>query len=542
MLSARRRAEEFAAAVDGRPGSGASSEMRVFIDLVEQLRAVPSPDLRPAFSADLRERLLAAAPAELAKGTPGSTDRARAVTSSPRRRRATSAAAVGLIISGSGMGVAAASQSALPGDAIYPVKRGIERVELALTGSAADRGQELLEQASTRLTEVQGLAVSAPDDPTTSPLIVKTLDDFASQATDGADSLIAAYEDESSVQSIVELRDFTNTSVTRLEELSRTLPADVRDEVREAAQLLAELDALARETCPSCSERLPLYLSSGPVGSPTETRPVVDDTIQVARPAPPEPPALESTSDGRGDPEPSIELPVAGVPPAEPGGTDLPGDGPVGNDPDQQPAEQPPALDIPAGNEPSLEVSGTDAPRIDGPSPDGTDPEGPGPDGPAPDGPDLDTPDLDGPDPDGTDPQDPGPEGPDLDGTDPQGPGLDGPTPDGPDLDTPDLDAPDPDGTNPETPNLETPDLDGPDLGGTNPETPDLETPDLDGPDLGGTNPETPDPEAPLADEPSVDAPTITVDTSDPLDLTNRRSGALDPLDAGTTNDAPSLP
>ena len=54
------------------------------------------------------------------------------------------AAATAAILLGGTAGMAAAAQHALPGEALYPVKRGIERVETRLSGSDAGRGRDLL--------------------------------------------------------------------------------------------------------------------------------------------------------------------------------------------------------------------------------------------------------------------------------------------------------------------------------------------------------------------------------------------------------------
>ena len=54
--------------------------------------------------------------------------------------------------------MAVASQTALPGDALYPLKRGIESAHAQLTFDRAARGRVLLDNASTRLDEVAELS------------------------------------------------------------------------------------------------------------------------------------------------------------------------------------------------------------------------------------------------------------------------------------------------------------------------------------------------------------------------------------------------
>ena len=56
--------------------------------------------------------------------------------------------------------MAAAAQGALPGEALYPIKRGIEQAQAGLSMTSAGRGRDLLDQADDRLGEVQGLLAS----------------------------------------------------------------------------------------------------------------------------------------------------------------------------------------------------------------------------------------------------------------------------------------------------------------------------------------------------------------------------------------------
>jgi hypothetical protein len=55
------------------------------------------------------------------------------------------------------VGVAYASDDALPGDNLYGVKRGLERAALAISLSAAGDAELLLNQANTRIAEVEEL-------------------------------------------------------------------------------------------------------------------------------------------------------------------------------------------------------------------------------------------------------------------------------------------------------------------------------------------------------------------------------------------------
>ena len=53
--------------------------------------------------------------------------------------------------------MAVASQSALPGDALYPIKRAIENTEAGVRVSDDAKGETILSNASGRLNEVDKL-------------------------------------------------------------------------------------------------------------------------------------------------------------------------------------------------------------------------------------------------------------------------------------------------------------------------------------------------------------------------------------------------
>ncbi len=264
LAGARRRADEFARAVDGPGTRTVAAEHRAFLELVEQLRAMDGPTMRPEFAAGLRSRLLDAAP-EAMSATPRAARRDAALVSFPashRRRTATAAAAACLVVA-SGVGVAAASQSALPGDALYPLKRGIEQVELRFAGSQADRGGELLDQASTRLSEVTELSIGHAGDPTTPTLVTKTLTDFIEESTAGGEALLSDYRDDQSAGSIIRLREFTAESGRQLEALTSAIPDDASQALADAASAMSRLDQQAQAACPPCSTLPSLQLSSG---------------------------------------------------------------------------------------------------------------------------------------------------------------------------------------------------------------------------------------------------------------------------------------
>jgi hypothetical protein len=267
MAAERRRADRFAAAADGTSHIH-DSETQRFLAIVEQLRAVEPPAPDPGFVGDLRSRLLTAAIGELVaipverRPAPGRT---RSVGA---RRRLISAAAVTCIISGSGVGVAAASESALPGDVLYPVKRGIESVELSLAASPADRGQRYVDDASTRLSEARALASTQAGDPAMPGRVVSTLADFSAEANHAATELITAYRQDDSAASIADLRTFAGASTDQLHALAHQLHGIdktattkiVQSSLLVAARTVTNIDGAARTACTACSSLPPLTL------------------------------------------------------------------------------------------------------------------------------------------------------------------------------------------------------------------------------------------------------------------------------------------
>ena len=139
-----RRADEFAALVEGTSTSGLERHARL-LDVVGQLQAESPPAPRPAFVADLRERLMAEAETVLVPvaaresaatedrlrlRVPGRTAPAAGRRTSRDRRIAWGIGSLALLTSAAT--VAVGSQVALPGDTLYPVKRAMEDVSTSL--------------------------------------------------------------------------------------------------------------------------------------------------------------------------------------------------------------------------------------------------------------------------------------------------------------------------------------------------------------------------------------------------------------------------
>ena len=255
----RRRAEEFATRVDAPAGSPADPRTDRLLAVVGGLRrqgevvlADPSPD----FAAGLRTRLMAEASTVLQQqATLSLPVRQR----SRRERRLVVAATVAVLLGGSA-GMAAASQHALPGEVLYPVKRAIEQVQTGTATTSASKGRDLLSQASGRLEEVRGLLDSHSG--AASAEVPGTLEEFRSQARDGANELMASYRDNHDPATIATLRRFAARDLPLLTALSAGAPADAQPALHSAATTLRSIDREASGLCPDCTSLPPLQLPS----------------------------------------------------------------------------------------------------------------------------------------------------------------------------------------------------------------------------------------------------------------------------------------
>lgn len=269
VYASKRRADEFQALVEG--GGSADAPLGDLLVLVESLRAVEHAAPRPEFSTTLRERLMAAAETELAAGTVDA--RLTVPTRRTKRERRIAAAVGGLALVGASSGLAAAAQTSLPGDPLYPLKRAIENAQTGLTMGDEAKGATLLSNAQDRLDELNRLAARGDDEATVS----QTLDDFSTQATEASDLLLADYAESGHASSITELRDFTGSSLDSLADLAPQLDGSAHGALVHAADVLTRIDAEAERACPTCGGQgigdLPAILASARTTTPSPTTP-----------------------------------------------------------------------------------------------------------------------------------------------------------------------------------------------------------------------------------------------------------------------------
>lgn len=252
-FSARRRADDFEALLSRGPGTPLSerdaARFATLLDVVSDLRAFSEVTPRAEFTSSLRERLMTEADTVLVRQPPTPSRLAMPITSTRRERRVATLLG-GAALVGATATMAVAAQTALPGESLYGVKRGIESVQVRLASDDAARGRTLLAQAGTRLDELEELAAGSGG---TDRLVPDTLDAFTDQSSEGVRSLLAAYAAGGAEQEVQSARDFTATSIERLEALQYDLPASARDELLAAGRTLTDLDMELDVACPACT-------------------------------------------------------------------------------------------------------------------------------------------------------------------------------------------------------------------------------------------------------------------------------------------------
>jgi hypothetical protein len=263
----RRQAREFARAVDTETHE-VTSELMGPLNVASMLRDLPPVEPDPAFVSELRDKLHSAALSRSEESDSGEAgpadDPAWRKGRRPRQQHILAIAASTLVIAGAGTTAAAASQQALPGDLLYPVKRSIESVQLQLARGNYGKGVELLEEASTRLDEITGLTSEHPNpDSEQIDQLDQTFSDFTSESTEGGQRLLAAYAIDDEANAIGRIRVFTTEAATQLTELESEMPSDMRPSFTKAAATVGTLDALAVRICPTCGGPLPLVSVPG---------------------------------------------------------------------------------------------------------------------------------------------------------------------------------------------------------------------------------------------------------------------------------------
>ena len=285
----------FDAALAGRaPSDEEIASLLAFADRLVELAATVQP--RPDFSSALRSTLVTdaatmptPAPPRRAAGEPVGAarllDSVWGHSASQSRRRLGVVLAAFVTALGLG-GLNAGSAAALPGDTLYPAKRFAEGLQLTLKNSDSARGAFLLELATRRLAETEGLSKRTA---ASSDLKAATLDDYSDQIDDGADTLVKSFRATDAKDDIVSINRFATVAAERLAALDDKVSGPAADSLRAARSQLASIIALTTDVCPECGgidPQLRNALTSSGVTAPPATPSRASQEAPPAGPAP----------------------------------------------------------------------------------------------------------------------------------------------------------------------------------------------------------------------------------------------------------------
>lgn len=210
-------------------------------------RALESSAVDPEFEAELAVvaalRNLDVAPDEVARERMRQRVLAKAspAVSSRRGRFAVAlVAALALVFALAGMSLLLA-RDALPGDALYGVKRTAEAASLGLTFGDESKALKHLEFATARVAEIETLAQRHPD-PLDAPVggYLTALTDFDSDVSQASRQLIALAT-RGEVQQLDSLRAWAGQQGARLDALQSRLPNPARTRKDVSRQLLDKI-------------------------------------------------------------------------------------------------------------------------------------------------------------------------------------------------------------------------------------------------------------------------------------------------------------
>lgn len=213
--------------------------------VVAQLRTVDLDDvvpaLRPEFRDELRAQLVAVAPRVVAESSPNApAGDARAALEQERRRPALSRplALAGALLAAVlvlGGGLTWYSQRALPGDALYGLKRASESFQLAVASSDSAKAADYLKFAGTRVDEAKalvgrslpsaaGIVADARVSSATGALVRSALGSADSDVRSAAQLLGAQAVRTGSPEPLSTLTSWAPTQLQRLRQLASLLP------------------------------------------------------------------------------------------------------------------------------------------------------------------------------------------------------------------------------------------------------------------------------------------------------------------------------
>ncbi|MPZ96616.1 MAG: hypothetical protein GEU96_17315 [Propionibacteriales bacterium] len=259
-----RRTATFADAFCRTPrGRGYDHEVVSLVHVAEALSRADIEQPRPEFVRNLRSQLMSEAATVFAPrgpvGTAARVSPARPVRRAARRadrqvdrlRRRLGSLVATIAVAGGSLGVAMQSAEAVPGELLYPMKRGLENAQLVLANGASEVGSTRLALAQERLDEVEALAAGGVD-AREARLIRRALDDFSALAEGGADSLFDDFADHGRRDTVGMLTAFMRRSNVTMAGFAGTMPPSADDSFATATDTLTDLRSRAGKACGGC--------------------------------------------------------------------------------------------------------------------------------------------------------------------------------------------------------------------------------------------------------------------------------------------------
>jgi hypothetical protein len=250
----RERAERLAQLLDdGARPDNAPADLRGLVSLAatvtdhrETLHPAVAPS--PEFRAALRERLVAETiPAPAPTVIDRTRDAIAARTASWRNsaKLAIASATASTLVGTAG--VAAAAQHALPGDALYGIKRATETVRTALASGYDSTGQVNLALARERLDEVVvGAGSVSPE------LLIETLDAMDERSSAGVSDLLAFFEETQDPAVLRTIAAFTEEQRQILTAALGDLPIEIVPRAESSLELLTTFASGVRAAAAGC--------------------------------------------------------------------------------------------------------------------------------------------------------------------------------------------------------------------------------------------------------------------------------------------------
>jgi len=229
----------------GRPGAGAAGAPTEVLPIVAPaqaetveptpLRAVPAAaEATEAGTAVLAEPDLTRAvrPRRRRRHALPSRPAARPGTPSLARRVVTVGMAAALAVLAIAGGSVFASRDAVPGDALYGIKRAAEAAGGIFAGGAAARGQHDLDLAATRLDEIERMARDGATDPAA---YASAFQEFGNATRAGTRQVLAGADPD---RSAGDLARWATQQTARLSALRASLPSTSQSDADDALRLL----------------------------------------------------------------------------------------------------------------------------------------------------------------------------------------------------------------------------------------------------------------------------------------------------------------